>query len=159
MKNADNDVLLRADTMQGTKVYDAEARHIGQIKDLMIDTATGYVEYAVLSVDTGFLNLGNKFFAIPLRAFRILEEGKEWQLDVDKDKLEGAPGFDKDNWPTGAQTEFLSEVYRYYDVQPLDPEGQKDPVREDRKRENIETEDSDEPKQYDRPGHKDIPMP
>ncbi len=143
MKNSKSNVLLSAQTMRGTKVYDVDASYIGDIKDLMIDTTSGYVEYAVLSVDSGFLNMGNKYFAVPLRAFRITGEGEEWQLDVNKAKFETAPGFDKDNSPTGAQTEFLEKVHSYYDVQPFEQGSQNDPVREDNRREHIEVEDDE----------------
>jgi hypothetical protein len=33
---------------------------------------------------------------------------------VDTDKLEHAPGFNKDNWPVGPQHEFVASVHEYY---------------------------------------------
>ena len=39
-------------------------------------------------------------------------------LDVDKTKLEKAPGFDKSNWPNMADTAWGTELSRYYGVTP-----------------------------------------
>jgi hypothetical protein len=35
-------------------------------------------------------------------------------LDVPKERLENAPGFDKDNWPNFADTTWLQDVHSYY---------------------------------------------
>jgi hypothetical protein len=35
-------------------------------------------------------------------------------LNVDKNRLENAPGFDKNNWPDMADTTFRDEVYGHY---------------------------------------------
>ena len=39
-------------------------------------------------------------------------------LDIDKEMLENAPGFDKDNWPRTDDSNWLVDVYRYYDYEP-----------------------------------------
>ena len=35
-------------------------------------------------------------------------------LDVDKQRLENAPGFDKDNWPDMADRTWAASIQRYY---------------------------------------------
>lgn len=88
---------------------------VGTIKDIMLDTETGEVAYVVLSVDTGFLNLGNKLLALPWEAFDFHGHQRDIIIvNVDKEKLENAPGFDDDNWPVGPQHEFISTVHKYY---------------------------------------------
>jgi hypothetical protein len=37
-------------------------------------------------------------------------------LDVSREKLEQAPGFDKNDWPDFADPRFGQEVYGYYDM-------------------------------------------
>jgi hypothetical protein len=63
------------------------------------------------------MGMGDKYFAIPIEAMQFSEfaaGNKEILLDIDKDKLEHAPGFDKDNWPTEARPEFVTSMYEYY---------------------------------------------
>ena len=108
-------VVFSASTVKGTTVKNAIDENIGEIEEIMMDAMTGEVAYVVLSVDSGFLNLGSKYFAIPFEAFSFENHQEDVViLNVDKDKLENAPGFDKDNWPSGPQGEFINELNVYY---------------------------------------------
>lgn len=111
-----NTRIISASTLKGTSVNNRERKNIGKIQDLMIDLETGDVTYAVLSFG-GFLGIGDKYFAVPIEAleFTTRREGDhEIILDVNKERLEDAPGFDKDNWPLEASPEFIHTVYDYY---------------------------------------------
>ncbi|MDX1524064.1 MAG: PRC-barrel domain-containing protein [Anaerolineae bacterium] len=108
---------LSASTISGDNVKNSQGEDLGHIEDLMIDLASGRVSYAVLSFG-GFLGMGNKLFAIPWQAFSLDAENKEFILNVSKEKLENAPGFDKDHWPNMADREWGSEIHRYYDFEP-----------------------------------------
>jgi len=83
----------------------------------MIDIPSGRVAYAVLSFG-GVLGMGNKLFAVPWSLLGVDEDKKCFVLNVDKTKLEKAPGFDKSNWPDMAETAWRSEVFRYYGATP-----------------------------------------
>jgi hypothetical protein len=83
----------------------------------MIDLPTGRVAYVVLSYG-GVLGMGNKLFAVPWNAFTVDEDEKELILNTDKQRLENAPGFDKDNWPDMADQTWAAEIYRFYGTQP-----------------------------------------
>jgi hypothetical protein len=39
-------------------------------------------------------------------------------LDVSRERLERAPGFDKDHWPAMADPSWAREVHEYYEVSP-----------------------------------------
>lgn len=118
MNNEMRDLKLSASTINGSKVKNLKDEKVGEIKDLMIDTDTGDIAYAVLSVDTGFLNLESKYFAIPFQAFNFHSQRDDvLTLDIDKDRLKESPGFDKDNWPQGSQAEFIDEVNTFYGVE------------------------------------------
>lgn len=110
--------LLSSNSLNGTVVENRNGDRIGDVKELMINTQSGEVSYAVLAVDTGFLNLGSKYFAIPLQAMEFDKERERILIDISKDRLENSPGFDKDNWPSGPQTEFIDSVYDFYEVSP-----------------------------------------
>ena len=88
---------------------------VGTIKDIMLDTETGEIAYVVLSVDTEFLNLGNKLLALPWAVFDFHGHQRDVVIiNVEKEILEDGPGFDKEDWPVGPQTEFIQVVHSYY---------------------------------------------
>jgi len=111
--------VLSATTIIGNKVVNTEGEQLGSIKELMIDLDDGQVAYAVLSFG-GFLGLGDKLFAIPLEALTFDTQDRTIILDVDKEVLANAPGFDKDRWPNNAQYEagWLLDIYEYYGYSP-----------------------------------------
>lgn len=111
--------VLSATNIIGNKVVNAEGEQLGSIKDLVIDLDDAQVAYAVLSFG-GFLGLGDKLFAIPLEALRLNAADHTAVLDVDKEELKDAPGFDKDHWPNDAQYDagWLLAIYEYYGYSP-----------------------------------------
>ncbi|WP_194778135.1 PRC-barrel domain-containing protein [Pararhodonellum marinum] len=118
MKTRDHDSIVSASTIEGNTVRTLADEKIGSIKDVMLDAESGKVAYVVLSVDTGFLNLSSKYFAIPWSAFSFHTEIDDvFILDVDRERLENSPGFDKDNWPSGPQRDFVNEVNTYYGIE------------------------------------------
>lgn len=108
---------LSATSIIGDQVRNAEGEDLGQIEDLMIDLQEGSVSYAVLSFG-GFLGIGSKLFAVPLEAMGVDTDAHELVLDIDRERLENAPGFNKDNWPDGSDRDWTAAVYRYYGVDP-----------------------------------------
>ncbi len=93
--------VLSAQTMIGDTVRNAAGEDLGKIEELMIDLDHNRVAYAVLSFG-GFLGIGDKFFAVPIESLALDAPNHEFILDVSREKLEKAPGFDKDNWPNTA---------------------------------------------------------
>ena len=90
--------LLAAGTLIGDKVVNQKNENVGEIIELMISVEDGRVNYAVMSFG-GFLNFGDKFFAVPWSTLHVDEQKKCFVLNVDKERLKDAPGFDKDHWP------------------------------------------------------------
>ena len=111
--------VLSATKLVGNKVVNTAGEQLGTMKELMIDLDDGLIAYAVLSFG-GFLGLGDKLFAIPWEALTFNSDDQTFILDVDKEVLEDAPGFDKDNWPDNAKYEagWLLGVYEYYGYSP-----------------------------------------
>ena len=109
--------VLSASTLAGDQVQNSAGDDLGKVDEIMIDIPAGKVAYAVLSFG-GFLGMGNKLFAVPWSALRVNEDKKIFVLDVDKKKLENAPGFDKDHWPDMADTAWGNQIFSYYGVAP-----------------------------------------
>jgi sporulation protein YlmC with PRC-barrel domain len=109
--------LMRADTLIGENVYNLEGIELGEIKDIMLDVNAGSIAYAVLSFG-GFLGIADKLFAVPWKALKPDDVYKRFILDVDKESLESAPGFDKDRWPDMADPMWQNKVHSYYGAKP-----------------------------------------
>jgi hypothetical protein len=90
--------ILGASTLTKDSVRNRKNEEVGSIKELMIDVPSGRIAYAVLSVG-GLFGMGDRLFAIPWEFLVLDEDRKRFILDVDKTRLENAPGFDKSNWP------------------------------------------------------------
>ena len=90
--------VSRASKIIGTKVKNSKGESLGDIKDLVIDPENGQVVYGVVSFG-GILGMGDKLFAIPWGALVWNFDKKYYILDLDKETLKKAPGFDKKHWP------------------------------------------------------------
>jgi uncharacterized protein YrrD len=108
---------MAADTLEGDAVVNTEGEDLGKIRDIMLDVRTGRVAYVVLA-SGGFLGVGNKLFAVPWSALTLDADRKCFVLDVQKERLETAPGFDKDHWPTMADPAWASQVHTFYNARP-----------------------------------------
>jgi hypothetical protein len=75
--------------------------------------ASGKVAYAVLSFG-GLLGMGDKLFAVPWAALSLDTAKKRFTVNVLKDALKYAPGFDKDHWPSMSDQAWASGVHKFY---------------------------------------------
>jgi sporulation protein YlmC with PRC-barrel domain len=121
--------VMSAATLDGDKVVNSVGDDLGKIEDIMLDVMSGRIAYAVLSFG-GFLGMGDKLFAVPWSALTLDTDQKCFVLDVPKERLEKAPGFDKNHWPSMADRTWASEVHAYYEVSPYwEEEATRDPRR------------------------------
>jgi hypothetical protein len=107
--------VLSASTLAKDSVRNRMNEKVGSIREIMIDVPSGRISYAVLAVG-GFLGIGERLFAIPWEALNLDEDHKCFVLDVDKERLENAPGFDKDNWPDMLSPSWADGVLSYWHV-------------------------------------------
>jgi len=105
--------FLSASTLSGDTVKNHKGDSLGDLKDIMIDTTSGKIAYGVLSFG-GVLGMGEKLFAVPWEALSVDGANKQLLLNVEKDKLKDAPGFDKDHWPNFADQAFSDKMRSYY---------------------------------------------
>jgi sporulation protein YlmC with PRC-barrel domain len=109
--------LMGADTLIGNDVQNRQDEDLGDVKEIMLDVRTGRIAYAVLSFG-GVLGMGDKLFAVPWNAMALDTDKKCFVLDIDKETLKSAPGFDKDAWPRFADTRWGADIHRFYKVNP-----------------------------------------
>jgi sporulation protein YlmC with PRC-barrel domain len=105
--------LMGANTLLGNDVYNKEGESLGDIKEFMIDMVSGKIAYAVLSFG-GLLGMGDKLFAVPWAALTLDTVNKRFTLNVRKEVLKDAPGFDKKRWPSMSDKTWASGVHRFY---------------------------------------------
>ncbi|TFW32141.1 PRC-barrel domain-containing protein [Massilia horti] len=105
--------LMGADTLIGDDVVNGADENLGDIKEIMLDMATGQVAYAVLAFG-GFLGMGEKLFAVPWQALHLDTVNKRFVLNIAQDRLKNAPGFDKDDWPDMSDAQWANQIHAFY---------------------------------------------
>jgi sporulation protein YlmC with PRC-barrel domain len=110
--------IVQASKIIGEAVINRQNDELGKIHELVIDAKDGRVSYAVLA-SGGFMGMGNKLFAMPWQAFDFASTENKLVIDVEKDKLKAAPGFDKDaKWPDFADKTWGGTIHEYYGHKP-----------------------------------------
>jgi sporulation protein YlmC with PRC-barrel domain len=107
--------MAAASTLLGHRVMKSAGEELGNIEEIMLDLKSGRIAWAVLSF-SGFPGIANKRFPVPWNALQIVQD--EFILDLDRKMLEGAPHFDRDNWPDMADPAFGRIVYNHYGTTP-----------------------------------------
>lgn len=109
--------LMAAHALRGDPVVNPKGYALGRVEHIVLDVQRGRIAYAVLSFG-GFLGLGEKFFAIPWSALTFDADRHHFILNIDRGVLEGAPGFDKSQWPPMADPAWASHLHAYYGYRP-----------------------------------------
>jgi sporulation protein YlmC with PRC-barrel domain len=109
--------LMGADTLIGDSVVNGQEEDLGDIKEIMLDMRSGQVAYAVLSFG-GLLGMGEKLFAVPWQALHLDTINKRFVLNLDKEQLKNAPGFDPDAWPDMSDVQWSGQVHSFYGTDP-----------------------------------------
>jgi sporulation protein YlmC with PRC-barrel domain len=106
---------FQASKLIGLNVRNKEGEKLGTVHDLVLNIETGKIAYVALSVG-GVLGVGEKLFAVPYNQLAF-DHGKNEQffvLDMAKEKLEAAPGFNKSDWPNFADPNWTNKIDNYY---------------------------------------------
>ena len=109
--------IMAASSFEGETVVNLQGEAVGEIEEIMLDVRAGRIAYAVMSVG-GFLGIGEKYFAVPWHAFTMDTDNHRLILDVDKDRLKDAHGFDKDHWPSMGDQAWAVRLHDYYSTKP-----------------------------------------
>ena len=113
---------VRASRLIGANLKNSNDESVGEIKDLVLDAATGKIRYAAVTYG-GFLGVGSKLYAVPFEAFRVRQNTSSvtpgdytLTLDVTKEQLKGDQGFDNEHWPDFANASFTADLDRRYNI-------------------------------------------
>jgi hypothetical protein len=115
--SATKKTLIESDRVEGTAVYDRDARRIGTIKRLMIEKVSGQVVYAVMSL-SGISGAGEGVHTLPWGKLNYDTSLGGYRTDTEESELKGAPSFassEDHDWSSREQEE---ELHAYYRIPP-----------------------------------------
>jgi sporulation protein YlmC with PRC-barrel domain len=108
---------LSAGTLIGDTVRNRQGEDLGRLKEIMLDVERGRIAYGVLE-SGAFLGMGGKLFAIPFEAFTVDRKNHKLVLDVPKETIQNAEGFDPNNWPDTADEQWSRRTHQHYGFSP-----------------------------------------
>ncbi len=109
---------VRASKVVGMDVQGAAGKEVGKIKDLIVDTHTSAVRYAVLEFDPGFFK-SDKLFAVPLSSLSFVSDDKPLiYKNVTKAQLDKA-SVNKADWEKALDnSRYVSALDQNYGYKP-----------------------------------------
>lgn len=109
----ETDRLIASDRVEGTAVYNREGDRLGSIHNFMVDKRSGHVEYAILSFG-GFLGIGDSYYPLPWKSLSYDVGQGGYVVDLDKDRLEGAPQYVESESPDWADPRYGRQIDDFY---------------------------------------------
>jgi sporulation protein YlmC with PRC-barrel domain len=92
-----NELITSVSNLKGAIVRNGRDEKLGEIEDLVLDFRSGQMVYIILLVNSGLINLENKYFIIPWEEFHYdlsQEPERAIILDMDKKDLEISFGYE-----------------------------------------------------------------
>jgi len=106
-------VRMLATTLLNKIVRNEAGESLGTLEDFVVDRDTGNILYGIISFG-GFLGGGDKLFTVPWSQLRIPASNGYVLVNVDRERLERAPAFDRNNWPALSDPAWRRRVDEYY---------------------------------------------
>lgn len=115
-------VVRRLSDMYGKNFYDGKGEKVGDLKNVAIDTQTGQIAFAIVEFDAS-MDLEKNWVAIPWSAIHKEVDPQNYDkigysMEIDKNKLQQAKGFDEDKWPNLADRNISRELYALFGQRP-----------------------------------------
>ena len=106
----------KGSVLKGRKVVSTSNEELGTIEDVVVDPASGRTVYGVVSFGPS-VGVGDKYYAIPWQTFQDSPDNSTVVLNVERERLKGAPSFERTSWPR-FDRDYAVTTYKYYDVPP-----------------------------------------
>ena len=91
----------------------AEGERLGTVYNFMVDKRSGQVAYAVMSFGS-FLGMGGSYHPLPWRALTYDTDKGGYVVDLDKDRLQGAPSYAESETPAWGDPAYGRRIDDYY---------------------------------------------
>ncbi len=105
---------IESDRIEGTAVYDVNGHHVGSVRRLIVEKATGQVAYLVIN----FFGIGEDNHAVPWGKFTYDVNAGGYRTDITEEELRRAPNFSQDEDPGAVHPDREQELYAYYNIPP-----------------------------------------
>ena len=109
----DSGTLISAGTIRGTAVYNTDGETLGSVDDLMIDSATGRIAYALMSFG-GFLGIGERYHPLPWAGLKYDRQRRGYVVPLTKATLIEAPTYGRDDAPRWGERAYEERIHDYY---------------------------------------------
>lgn len=110
-KHAEN--LVKTKEVVGVDVKNMKNETLGEIEEIVLEKVSGRVVYVVLNSGS-VLGMGGKLFAMPWSSIHYDPNKECFLLNLSKEELKRAPGFDKDHWPDMADQRWAKSITDFY---------------------------------------------
>jgi sporulation protein YlmC with PRC-barrel domain len=107
--------FMRTSQLNTASLKNTSGETLGQINDLVVDPATGRIEFAVISPSAAAQP--GKLTAVPWTLIRPSGQASTLTANIEKDKLTTAQMFDRYQWPDMTQETWAQQVYSHYGLQ------------------------------------------
>ena len=108
--------LIESDRVEGTAVYDRDARRIGTIKRLMIEKISGQVVYAAMTLSGA--PGGESVHTLPWGKLKYDTSLGGYRTEIEESELRAAPSFASSEDHDWSSRELEEELHAYYRIPP-----------------------------------------
>ncbi|MBL8907552.1 MAG: PRC-barrel domain-containing protein [Rhizobiales bacterium] len=105
--------LISAGTIRSTPVYNTGGEALGSIDDLMVDTETGRIAYALMSFG-GFLGIGERIHPLPWAVLNYDRERQGYVVPLTRAALIDAPNYGREDAPRWGERAYEERIHDYY---------------------------------------------
>jgi sporulation protein YlmC with PRC-barrel domain len=106
--SSDQGQLARVSDVTGTNVKNSKGENLGEIENLMIDTSSGRIAYAVIGYG-GVVGMGEKYVAVPWQSVQWAPSQSVAMVNADKSTFDSL-AFTGDKWPDLASSEYRQKI-------------------------------------------------
>ena len=120
----------RVSRLTGMRIRDrTHDQDLGNLREIVFEVETGHIRYGAVSYG-GLLGFGETLVAVPWEAFEVqrIDGWDEYNLvlNATEEQIQGADGFDHDNWPSVADPELTEELAVHRGTEQRRPRGEVD---------------------------------
>lgn len=109
--------LIASDRVEGTAIYSQSGNHLGSIKRLMIEKASGQVAYAVVAFG-GLLGMGEEAYVVPWAKLKYDTSLGGYLTDITERDLRDAPSSARSEGGESPSSEQEDELHTYFRIPP-----------------------------------------
>lgn len=109
--------LIYASQVGGAVVRNSAGQNVGHIDDIAIDSTTGDIAYAILSLG-GFLGIGEHIHPVPWSLLSYDPDSNSYLVSASNDELRKAPNYSKREFSDlrDRDENFPQNIFAYYGI-------------------------------------------